>query len=77
MKLTVDIPNESIAQNVIMFLNDLKNEGVKFEKDEEVKTDFSNQYLQDNWMELVMTHEDPNIEDDSKLEQAHANWEKT
>lgn len=76
MKLTVDIPNGSIAQNVILFLNNLKDEGVKFEQDEEIETDFSNQYLQDNWMELVMTHEDPNIEDDSKLEQAHASWKK-
>ncbi len=39
-------------------------------------SNFSSQSIQDNWMELVMTHEAPHIEDDSKLEQAHASWEQ-
>ncbi|WP_428357404.1 hypothetical protein [Methyloprofundus sp.] len=75
MKLTVDIPDESVAPKVILFLNNLKSDGVKFEQDQEIKAEFSNKYLQDNWMELVMTHEDPNIDDDNKLERAHASWE--
>jgi len=32
-------------------------------------------YWLGNWMILVMTHENPDIDDDDKLEQAHANWE--
>lgn len=76
MKLTIDIPDESIAEKVIWFLNNLKNDGVKFEQDKEVEIDFSNKGLEDNWMELVMTHEDPAIDDDNKLEQAHASWKK-
>lgn len=36
MKLTVDIPDELIAQKIIWFLSHLKNEGVKFKQDENV-----------------------------------------
>jgi hypothetical protein len=79
MKLTVDIPDDSIAQKVIWFLSCLQNNGVTFKQEQERQAIFENKpdnYWQDNWMTLVMTHEDSHIDDDDKLEQAHANWEK-
>jgi hypothetical protein len=37
MKLTVDIPNDLIAQKIIFFLSCLKNEGVKFKEERDTK----------------------------------------
>ena len=30
--------------------------------------------MKQHWQELVMTHDDPYIDDDDKIEEAHANW---
>ena len=32
--------------------------------------------MKEHWMELAMTHENPNISDDDLIEQAHADWDK-
>ena len=30
--------------------------------------------MKQHWQELVMTHDNPYIDDDDKIEEAHANW---
>ncbi len=30
--------------------------------------------MKDNWEQLVMTHENPYVDDNEKIEEAHANW---
>jgi len=51
---------------------DIKQESLN--KTKEHVNDYSDEYLRENWKELVITHEDPMINDDDNLEQAHANW---
>lgn len=51
MKLTIDIPDESIAQKIIWFLSCLKDEGVKFKEepnDKVISTSKTNNTLQEN-----------------------------
>lgn len=32
--------------------------------------------MEENWEKLVTTHENPYIDDDDRIEEAHANWNK-
>ncbi|MCW8932692.1 MAG: hypothetical protein OQL19_20955 [Gammaproteobacteria bacterium] len=87
MQLILDIENESVAEKIIWLLEHFKKDGliIKKEQDNETGTcllskknvnDYSAEYLRENWKELVITHEDPLVNDDDRLEQAHANWNK-
>jgi len=78
MQLAIDIQNENIAEKIIKLLEVFKNDGVEIiskkakveNRDESL---FTKEYIKKNWKELVMTNENPNIDDDEVLPQAY--WE--
>jgi len=86
MQLTLKIENESIAQKILWLLEHFKKDGLEINQETQIRegtsssvtsvNDYSDDYLRENWKELVMTNEDPMIDDDDRLEQAHANWNK-
>ena len=62
MQLTVDIPDNSLADKIIQILNVFKNDGIKIKKQiKKKKIDeslFTEEYIKENWKELVMTSTD-------------------
>ena len=81
MQLILEIENETVAKKILWLLEHFKKDGLDIKQELPNNTkkdvnDYSEEYLRDNWKELVMTNEDPMIDDDDNLEQAHANWDK-
>jgi len=62
MQLIIDIKNESIADKIKTILNVFKDDGVKVQelktKNQQAETILSDEYMQKNWRELVMTSGD-------------------
>ena len=62
MQLIIDIKNESIADKIKTILNVFKDDGVKVQelktKSQQAETILSDEYMQKNWRELVMTSGD-------------------
>lgn len=62
MQLTVDIPDNSLADKIIQILNVFKNDGIKIKRQTEKKkideSLFTEEYIKENWKELLMTSTD-------------------
>ncbi len=60
MQLVVDIENDSLADKIIKILDVFKNDGVTITSKNEIKksVNYSDEYLKENWKELVMTSGD-------------------
>ena len=62
MQLIIDIKNESIANKIKTILNVFKDDGVKVQelktKNQKPETKLSDEYIQKNWKELIMTSGD-------------------
>ena len=62
MQLIIDIKNESIANKIKTILNVFKDDGVKVQelktKNQKPETKLSDEYIQKNWKELIITSGD-------------------
>ena len=67
MQLTLNIENEESAEKILWFLEHFKKDGLEIKKSKSKVNEYSEEYLKEHWRELIMTHEDPEIDDDDKL----------
>jgi len=62
MQLVINIQNESLVEKIIWFLETLKDKGVQIIKEDTASTNieskFTDEYLRENWKEMVMTSGD-------------------
>lgn len=62
MQLVVDIDDSNLANKIIEILNVFKNDGLKIRKQDsqniDDKVEYSDEYLEKNWREMVMTSGD-------------------
>lgn len=62
MLLTINIENESLINKIIKILEVFKNDGVQIVKKEILsdskKQEYTDEYLKENWLEMVMTSGD-------------------
>ncbi len=65
MQLMIDIKNESIANKIIQILEVFKNDGVEIKhvnsnkpitKNQQQETNLSDEYIEKNWRNLIMTN---------------------
>jgi hypothetical protein len=54
-QLILTITDESILNNLLWMLKRFENDGLKIEKRIIEEEKFTQQYLEDNWKELIMT----------------------
>ena len=81
MQLVLNIDNKSVAEKILWLLEHFKKDGLKISNSTDMENklqqqEYSDEYIEQHWRELAMTHEDPGVDDDERLEQAHANWNK-
>jgi hypothetical protein len=62
MQLVVEIDDSNLANKIIEILNVFKNDGLKIRKQDsqniDDKVEYSDEYLEKNWREMVMTSGD-------------------
>lgn len=62
MLLTINIQNESLIDKIIKILEIFKNDGVQIVKKETLsdikEQEYTDEYLKENWLEMVMTSGD-------------------
>lgn len=62
MQLIIDIDDNNLANKIIKILNVFKNDGLKITKQNiqniDNKLEYSDEYLKDNWKEMVITSGD-------------------
>lgn len=62
MQLTINIENESLVNKIIKILEVFKNDGVKIVKkdmpSENREREYTDEYLKENWREMVMASGD-------------------
>jgi len=59
MQLIINIQNESLVEKIVWFLETLKDKGVQIIKKDtapaNIESKFTDEYLRENWKEMVMT----------------------
>jgi len=59
MQLVINIQNESLVDKIVWFLETLKDKGVKIIKKDilsiNIESKFTDEYLRENWKEMIMT----------------------
>jgi len=62
MQLVINIQNESLVEKIVWFLETLKDKGVQIIKKNtsptNIESKFTDEYLRENWKEMVMTSGD-------------------
>jgi len=62
MQLTINIQNESLVDKIIKILEVFKNDGVNIIKkdilSDSIEKKYTDEYLKENWREMVMTSGD-------------------
>ena len=61
MLLTINIQNESLIDKIIKILEIFKNDGVQIVKKETLyikEQEYTDEYLKENWLEMIMTSGD-------------------
>jgi len=62
MQLVIDIKNDSLADKILKILDIFKNDGVKIVKKDvsldNAEKEYTDEYLKENWREMVMTSGD-------------------
>ena len=62
MQLTINIENESLVDKIIKILEVFKNDGVNIVKkdisSDSIEKKYTDEYLKENWREMVMTSGD-------------------
>jgi hypothetical protein len=56
MKLLINIKNEDLLESILSFLSSFQDDGVEIiNQDYNDKEEFSEEYIEKNWKELIMT----------------------
>ncbi len=87
MQLTLKIESKAVARKILWILEHFKKDGLSIKQIQDNKAEiddqseknvnsYSDEYLNENWKELVMTNGALLVDDGDCLEQAHANWNK-
>jgi len=62
MQLIIDIPSNSLGDKIIQILNAFKSDGVNIVKkdtsSDSIEKKYTDEYLKENWKEMVMTSGD-------------------
>lgn len=74
MQLTINIENEAVAQKILWLLDHFKKDGIQVEQTSPKVNEYSDEYLKEHWRELVMTNDDPEIDDDDILPDAYIGY---
>ena len=76
MQLIVDIKNENIADKVLEFLINLKEDGVEIIKKDKFKADkvLDDEYVEKHWREIGMNTHSADMDDDERLYEAAARF---
>jgi hypothetical protein len=85
-KIKVEVDEEEAELDLLSYVTSLDSKYTEVSKEEyrEKRGEYlwreylllDEETMKEKWMELSMTHEDPNISDDDLIERAHANWDK-
>ena len=75
MQLVIDIKDESLVEKIIKFLGEFKRDGVEIKNISSTDhQEFNDQYIEDNWREILLGTHSANLDDDERLYKAAARF---
>ncbi|MEA3503244.1 MAG: hypothetical protein U9R47_10745 [Actinomycetota bacterium] len=77
-QLVLNIKNDNIMDKLLWMLEHFKSDGVEIQQEQKTRnqqgeTDFSDEYIKNNWREIGMSTNSAHFDDDDMLEEAY--WE--
>jgi len=77
MQLSIDIPNENIANKIVKILEAFKDDGVEilaYSKDEQkedlINNKWDKEFAKKHWKEIILSSQSSDVDDDERLYKA-------